>query len=290
MILGAHQSAAAGLTRCLERASSLDLAAVQLCTRSATRWFTPPIDPEDVVAFRKKSARFDRAHLFALASPLINLATPDAAVLKRSMDALYDEIMRAEALGLAWVIVQPGSHGGGGEERGVRQLQQSLNKVLDRTQGFKCGLLIETSAGTDDELGSQFEQLAKVRRRVDDSKRVGICLDSARLFASGYDLRDLAAYRRTMRDLERTIGLKHVKAWHLCDAMYPLGSKQSGPTHIGEGEIGSDGFACVMNDERFENVPLILETPRGPETEDDLRNLGRLSSLLGTMVVTPDER
>jgi len=290
MILGAHQSAAAGLTKCLERASALDLAAVQLCTRSATRWFTPPIDPEDVVAFRKKAARFDRAHLLALASPLINLATPDATVLKRSTDALYDEIMRAEALGLAWVIIQAGRHGGRGEERGIRQLQQSLNKALDRTKGFKCGLLIETSAGEDDELGSQFEQLAKIRRRLDDGKRVGICLDSARLFASGYDLRDVSAYRRTMKELERTLGMKHVKAWHLCDAIYPFGSRRSGPTHIGDGEIGNDGFACVINDGRFENVPIILETPRGPATEDDIRNLGRLRSLIGTMVVTPDER
>jgi deoxyribonuclease-4 len=287
MLLGAHQSAAAGVRHCLDRASDLDLAVVQLCTRSATRWFTPPIEPEDVLAFRQKASRFDRSNLISLASPLINLATPDASVLKRSMDALYDEFMRAEALGMAWVIVQPGNHGGQGEEWGTRQLVQSLNKVLDRTRSFKCGLLLENCAGEEHELGSPLELLAKIRRRLDDSKRLGFCLDTAKLFASGHDLRDLAAYKRTIAELERTIGLKHVKAWHLCDALYPLGSRRSGPTHISEGEIGSDGIAFVINDPRFENIPLILETPRGPEAEDDLRNLGRLRSLLGTMVVTP---
>jgi len=288
MLLGAHQSAAAGLRHCLDRASDLDLSAVQLCTRSATRWFTPPIEPDDVLGFRQKASRFDRSNLISLASPLINLATPDESVLKRSMDALYDEFMRAEALGMAWVIVQAGNHGGRGEEWGIRQLLQSLNKVLDRTRTFKCGLLLETSAGGEHELGGQFDQLAKLRKRLDDSKRVGFCLDTARMYASGYDLRDLPAYKRTMNELERSIGLKHVKVWHLCDALYPLGSRRSGPTHIGEGEIGSDGFSFVINDQRFDRVPLILETPRGPEAEDDLRNLGRLKSLLGTTVVTAD--
>ena len=168
MYLGSHQSAAAGLKKCLDRAIDLELSAVQLCTRSATRWFTPPLEPDEVLGFRQRASKFDRDRLISLASPLINLASPDETLQKRSMDALYDEFMRAEALGMAWVVVQAGNHGGQGEEWGVRQVIQGINKVLDRTRNFKCGVLLETSAGEENELGDCGElsgQIIEVLRR-----------------------------------------------------------------------------------------------------------------------------
>ena len=285
MVLGAHVSAAAGLRKAVDRALKLEVDAVQLCTRSATRWFTPPLEPDEVLGFRHKAARFSRSNLLALASPLINLAASDEAIHKRSLDALYDEIMRAEALGMAWVVVAAGNHGGQGEEWGVRRVIQSLNRVLDRTRNFRCGVLLEAGAGDENALGSDFDQLARIRRRIDDGRRVGVCLDTAKLFAAGYDFRDLPTYRQTTDELQRTIGLKHVHALHINDSLYPLGSHRAASTHIGEGEIGSDGFAFFINDERVARLPMIIETPHGPEGEEDVRNLNRLTALLGTVSV-----
>lgn len=286
VILGAHVSAAAGLRRSLEEAARLQVQALQLCTRSASRWFTPPLEPDEVIGFRQRAARIDRNHLFALASPLINLAAPDEAVYKRSLDALYDEVMRAEALGMAWVVVSCGQHAGQGEEWGQRQLIGALNKTLDRTRHFKCGLLLETSAGGEHELGGRFDQIARVRRKLDDAKRVGVCLDTSKMFAAGYDMRDAATYNATMAELDRALGIKYIRLVHLSDSLFPLGSRKAGPTHIGEGEMGADAFALLLNDLRFEEVPLILETPRNLEADHDKRNLQRLASLVGKVTAT----
>lgn len=285
MILGAHVSAAAGLRHLIDEATRLKLDALQFCTRSPSRWFTPPLEPEQVVGFRQRSDKFKREHLLALASPLINLCSPDETILKRSLDALYDELVRAEALGLAWVVVQPGRHEGRGEEWSQRQLVAAVNKALERTRGFKCGLLLENSAGGEQELGSQFELLGRIRRKLDESKRVGICLDTAKLFAAGHDFRDLGAYRILLSELDRTVGLKHVKAIHLCDSLYPFGSKNAGPTHIGQGELGSDALAFWLNDSRFDEVPLIVETPPGPGPDALGENVKRLHALRGTVQV-----
>lgn len=286
MLLGLHHSAQGSLKDGLDRISDLQLSAVQLRTRNAKRWFTPPIEPDEVLGFRQKASRFQRRCLLALASPLINLASPDPTVHQRSLEALYDEMMRAEALGLAWVIVSPGNHGGQGEETGLRQAIQSVNRVLERTRSFKCGLLMETGAGEEHELGSDFDQLARLRRRVQLSSRLGVCLDTAKMFAAGNDLRDLQAYHATMSELDRTIGFRNVKACHLSDSQLPLGCGRRSSAHLGEGEIGSDAFAFIVNDPRFSEVPLILETPRRPEGDDDLRNMGRLMSLIGTVTVS----
>jgi deoxyribonuclease-4 len=285
VILGAHISAAAGLRHVLDEATRLKVDAIQFCTRNTTRWFTPPLEPEQVVGFRQRSSKFRRDSLFALANPLINLCSADETLVKRSLDALYDEVLRAEALGIAWVVVQPGRHDGQGDEWGIRQLIANVNKALERTKSFKCGLLLETAAGALHELGWQFEQLGRVRRKLDDAKRVGICLDTAKMFAAGYDLREAGSYRQVMAELERTLGLKHVRALHLCDSQFPLGSRNPGPTHIGEGEMGPDAFALVVNDVRLAQIPLILETPATPGPDAQAENLKRLSALVGRVSV-----
>ncbi len=221
----------------------------------------------------------------ALASPLINLCAPDDDILKRSLDALYDELVRAEALGLSWVVIQPGKHDGQGDEWAQRQLASSVNKVLERTRGFKCGLLLETAAGGEHEVGASFEPLGRLRRKLDESRRVGVCLDTAKLFAASHDFRELGTYRLMLTEFDRTVGLKHVKAIHLCDTQLPLGSKVASPTQIGRGELGTDAFAFFMNDSRFADVPLILETPPAAGTDALGDNLKRLLSLRGSVQV-----
>lgn len=285
MLLGTHISTRGHMKDCLDRAESLGVSALQISTRSATRWFTEPLEPDDVRTFRRKSSNFDPNHLFSLCSPLINLAAEDDAIHKRSLDALYDEIMRAEALGIAWVVVKLGNHNGRGEEWGLRRSIGGLNGVLERTKSFRAGILLETSAGEENALGYRLEHLAKVRRHIENAKRVAVCLDINRLFGAGYDMRDIQSYSRMMADLIRVIGLRQVKAIHVADSLFPLGNHRGAATHIGQGEIGNDTFAFLVNDPRLDDIPLILETPKGPLGEEDVRNLNRLSSLLGTVTV-----
>ena len=285
MLLGTHISTRGHLKECLDRAESLGVSALQISTRSATRWFTEPLEPDDVRTFRRKSSSFEPDPLFSLCSPLINLAAEDDAIHQRSLDALYDELVRAEALGIAWVVIKLGNHSGKGEEWGLRRTIGGLNSVLDRTKTFRAGILLETSAGEENALGYRLEHLAKVRRRMHSSNRVAVCLDINRLFGAGYDMRDIHSYSRMMSDLQRVVGLRQVKAIHVADSLFPLGNHRGAATHIGEGEIGSDAFAFFVNDPRLKEIPFILETPGGRDGQEDIRNLNRLSSLLGTVTI-----
>jgi deoxyribonuclease-4 len=287
MLLGAHISSQGQLKDCLDRAERMGVSALQISTRSATRWFTAPLEPDDVRSFRIKSKTFQPEHLFALCSPLINLASKDSEVRQRSVDALYDELMRAEALGIAWVVAKPGNHNGRGEEWGFRQTILALNTVLEKTRSFRVGILLETSAGEENALGYRFEHLAKIRRRIEHARRIGVCLDINRLFGAGYEMRDLHSYNQVVEDLHRIVGLRHVKAVHLADSLLPLGNRSGAATHIGEGEIGSNTFAFLVNDTRLDEIPFILNTPRSKNGDEDITNLNRLSSLLGTVTVEP---
>lgn len=285
MPLGAHMSVAGGVSRGLERAASIRIDAVQIFTKNNNRWFESPLKPEEVESFQRRAARFERRNLISHAAYLINVASPDEEVHKRSMDALYDELFRAEALGLSWVVLHPGSHIGKGEEWGIKRVITSLNSVLERTRGFGVGILLETTAGQGSNLGYNFKQLALMRRKVAFPKRVGICVDTCHIFAAGYDIRDLKSYKACIAELDKVIGLAHVHALHLNDSMKPLGSRVDRHAHIGDGEIGLEGFAFIMNDERLAHLPMVLETPKGPDMKEDVENLKRLRDLVGSVEV-----
>jgi deoxyribonuclease-4 len=285
MLIGVHLSASAGLLSCLERALRLNVEALQLSTRSATRWFSPPLEPDEVIGFRDKACGFRRGALLALASPLINLASPIAATYERSQEALYDEMLRAEALGLGWVVLTAGNHGGRGEDWGLRQVTQSLSKILERTRGFRVGIMLQTAAGDEHSLGTSFEHLARFRRRIGDARRLAVCLDTAHAFAAGYDLRDRDACAATLAELDRHVGIHHVRALHVSDARYPLGSGQTAGAAIGDGEIGRAAFGFIVNDARFAGLPMILHTPKGRFGKGDEENLAQLRSLVDAPVM-----
>lgn len=285
MPLGAHMSVAGGVSRGLERAATIEIDAVQIFTKNNNRWFESPLKPEEVENFRRLASRFERRNLFSHSAYLINVAAPDEEVHKRSLDALYDELFRAEALGLSWVVLHPGSHVGKGEEWGIKRVITSLSQVLERTKGFHVGILLETTAGQGSNLGYNFKQLALMRKKVSNPKRVGICVDTCHIFAAGYDIRDLKSYTACMEELDKVVGLGHVHALHLNDSVKPLGSRVDRHAHIGEGEIGLEGFAFFMNDPRLSHLPMVLETPKGPDMKEDVENLNRLRDLVGTVKV-----
>ncbi len=285
MPLGSHMSVAGGVSTGLERANKISIDAVQIFTKNNNRWSQAPLDPEEIKRFKDLATRFDRKNLISHSAYLINLASPDESTHERSRDALHDEIERAEALGLSWVVLHPGSHVGQGEKWGLNRIVKSLDEVLARSPRFKVGVLLETTAGQGSNLGYKFEHLAHIMSRVRKPKRIGVCIDTCHIFAAGYEIRNLAGYRKTMKAFDEIVGLKHVHAFHLNDSLKPFGSRLDRHAHIGKGEIGLEAFACILNDKRVSDLPMVLETPKGKEMKEDLKNLATLRKLVGTVKV-----
>lgn len=278
--LGAHMSVAGGVSQGLARARQIGIDAVQIFTKNNNRWQEKPLDPAEVARFREAAQEFKRALLISHAAYLINLASADAALHARSAEATRDELDRAEALGLSWVVLHPGSHLGTGEEPGLERIAAALSKILSDTSSYTAGILLENTAGQGAHLGYRLEHLSYLIERV-GSERLGVCIDTCHLFAAGYELRTPAGYKDTLDQLDRTVGLSRVGAIHLNDSKKPLGSRVDRHEHIGEGELGTDGFRYLLNDQRLRHLPMVLETPKGAEMLEDIQNLKVLRSLVG---------
>lgn len=275
--LGAHTSAAGGVWRALERGAELGCDAVQLFTRNQNQWRAKPLAEEAVSTFRQLAAGYRPQMLISHGSYLVNPASPEPATRERSIAGLVNELERAEQLGLAGVILHPGSHVGAGVERGIARVVRFLDRAFRRTAGFHTLLLLETTAGQGSNLGSTFEELAAILDGVQRPERLGVCLDSCHLFAAGYPIHHADGYRETRSALEATIGLQRVKAVHLNDSKMPFASRRDRHEHIGQGEIGLDAFRFILNDPAFARVPMVLETPK--EGVGDAGNLELLRSL-----------
>ena len=277
-------SVAGGVSQGLARARQIGIDAVQIFTKNNNRWQEKPFDPAEVARFREAAGEFKRELLISHAAYLINLASADAALHARSMEATRDELDRAEALGLSWVVLHPGSHLGTGEEPGLERIAGALRKILSDTKSHTAGILVENTAGQGAHLGYRLEHLAYLIEHV-GSERLGVCIDTCHLFAAGYELRTAAGYKETMDQLDRTVGLSRVGAVHLNDSKKPLGSRVDRHEHIGQGELGTDGFKYLLNDPRLRHLPMVLETPKGAEMLEDLENLKVLRSLVGKVRV-----
>lgn len=275
--LGAHTSAAGGAWRALERGAELGCDAVQLFTRNQNQWRAKPLAEEAVARFRDLAAGYRPEMLISHGSYLVNPASPEPATRERSITGLVDELERAERLGLAGVVLHPGSHVGAGVDRGLTRVARFLDRVFRRTSGFRTLLLLETTAGQGSNLGSTFEELAAILDGVEQPERLGVCLDTCHLFAAGHPIHHLDGYRETRAALDATIGLEQVRALHLNDSKMPFGSRRDRHEHIGQGEIGLDAFRFVVNDPAFARVPMVLETPK--EGVGDAGNLELLRSL-----------
>ncbi len=279
MNLGAHCSTEGGVSTALERAARAGCGAVQIFTKNNNRWFEKPLDPEEVRRFRAAARRFKKRFLFSHDSYLINLASPRRDVLKKSLVAMADEIRRADLLGLAYVVTHPGAHLGEGEERGIARVAQSLDLVHAETAGARARILLETTAGQGTTLGWRFEHLAEILARVAAPERLGVCVDTCHVFAAGYDIRAEEGYMRAMRRLERLVGRRAIRAFHLNDSRRELGSRVDRHAHIGKGKIGLGAFRALVNDARFRDRPMVLETPKGKDLKEDRMNLRVLRGL-----------
>ena len=277
--LGAHVSVAGGLAQAPPRGRELGCGAIQIFLKNQRQWAAPPLDRETARAFRAARRQSGIRHAFAHGSYLVNLATHEPAAWRQAVDAFSDELQRAEALGLACLVVHPGSHLGSGREVGLDAIARAIDEGLARTPRARVRVALENTAGGGNALGGTFEDLADIIGRVRRSDRVGVCLDTCHLFVAGYDIRTAAGYTTAIERCARTVGLPRILAFHLNDASAPLGSALDRHEHIGRGRLGLRPFRLLLNDARFSHVPKVLETPKEPEPFADLRNLATLRRL-----------
>jgi deoxyribonuclease IV len=286
--LGAHMSVAGGLPRAVERAVVHRCEALQIFAKNASQWRGRTIPREEVREFRARIKASGISPVVSHASYLINLATTSRALRDRSLEAMGDEIDRAEALGLMGVVLHPGCYTAGNEADGLGLIAEGLLELLRARRSGKTMILLEHTAGQGTSLGATFEQLASIIAKMNDHRRVGVCLDTCHLLASGYDLCSPEGYASTFTQFGRLVGFDRLKAFHLNDSKRPLGSRVDRHEHIGQGFLGLDPFRRIVNDRRFRGLPMLLETPKGegkatgPIAVDpmDEKNLETLRSLL----------
>ncbi len=278
--LGAHMSIAGGLHRACERGRDEGCDAVQIFVKNERQWKARPLGDAEAAAFRKAREDCGVRTAFAHDSYLINLASPDAALWKKSVDAFADELERCEKLGLAFLVTHPGSPGASGEAAGIAAMARALDEIHRRAKGFSAGILLETTAGQGTTLGWRFGQMLGILRGVKEPERLGFCLDTCHVFAAGYDLSTAEGYERTMDEFDRLLGLRNLRAFHLNDSKGGLGCRVDRHEHIGKGAIGPGAFRRLMRDPRFRDTPKVLETDK--ENGMDAVNLRLLRGMAGT--------
>jgi deoxyribonuclease-4 len=278
-LLGAHMSIAGGLYRALERGQEVGCSVVQIFLKNQLQWTAKPYTQEDVRQFAAAWKATGIRTVFAHSSYLINLAAAEPAEWARAVDAFHDELERAEALDLPFVIIHPGSHKGLGLEEGIRRIVRALDEVTSRTRGYRVRVLLENTAGGGATIGRSFEELAALVAGARAPERLGICLDTCHLFAAGYDVRTREGYEAVIASCASIVGLRQVRAFHLNDAKAPLGSGLDRHEKIGRGRLGRQAFRWLMTDRRFARVPMALETPKDPEPKADRDALALLRKL-----------
>jgi deoxyribonuclease-4 len=281
-------SVAGGLPRAVDRAIVHRCEAFQIFAKNANQWRGRLIQRQEIREFRAKVKASGIGPIVSHASYLINLATTSAALRRQSFDAMGDELDRAEALGLLGVVLHPGCYTSGNEAEGLTLIAEGLLDLLGSRRRGRTMVLLEHTAGQGTALGATFEQLASIIAKMNDHRRVGVCLDTCHLLASGYDLCSPEGYVSTFKQFGRLIGFDRLKVFHLNDSKKPLGSRVDRHAHIGQGYLGLEPFRRIVNDPRFRRLPMLLETPkeegRSPTRIEvdrlDERNLATLRSLV----------
>jgi deoxyribonuclease-4 len=270
-ILGAHQSIAGGYYKAVEIAHRTGCDCVQVFTKNNNQWRAKPITPEDAQRFRDAMKSHGVGHSLSHTSYLINLASPDDALWNQSLDGFVVELERAEQLGIPYVVVHPGSYTTSTEAEGLKRIIAALDEAHRRTPKIAAKCLLENTAGQGSALGWKFEHLAAILEGLGKPERMGgVCIDTCHLFAAGYPLSTEKDFKATFRELDRVVGLDHVKAIHINDSKAKFGSRVDRHAHIGRGELGLEAFRLLVNDRRFRKTPMYLETEKGLEDGRDL--------------------
>ena len=269
-ILGAHMSISGGYRAAVERAAACGCDCVQLFTKNNNQWHAKQITPEEAEQFRKALSELGVSHPAAHDAYLINLASPDKAIWRKSVDAFIVELRRADTLGIPHLVAHPGAYTTSSEALGLGRVVPALDEIHGQTRAVRCKCLLETTAGQGTSLGWRFEHLATILDGAKDPDRLGICFDTCHVFAAGYPMGNQKEYRATMTALNATVGLDQIRAFHLNDSRRALGSRVDRHAHIGRGMMGLEPFRLLLADRRFRKTPMYLETPKGEENGVDL--------------------
>jgi len=290
MRIGAHMSVAGGVSKAVDRAVVHGCEALQIFTKNANQWSAKPLDRSEIRVFRERIEQTGITPVVSHASYLINLATTFPILREQSIAAFVDEIDRAEALGLLGVVIHPGTCTAGPDEEALRLIADAIGMAFKARPRARTMVLLEHTAGQGRALGHRFEHLAAVIGHLRGSRRVGVCLDTCHLLASGYDIATEAGYRDTFEQFDRLVGIDRLKVFHANDSKKPHGSRVDRHAHIGEGCVGLEPFRRLFHDPRFAGLPILIETEkskgaekRGVVVEDplDMKNLGILRRLRG---------
>lgn len=281
-MFGSHLSIAGGMHHALLKAEQYQMETVQVFTKNQQQWKCSPLSDDCIAQWKSHAARLKFKKTVSHDSYLINLAAVDEAIWLKSVDLFVEELTRCALLGIPYLVTHPGAHVGAGEEAGLAKVARSLDLVHARVPDTGVVTCLEITAGQGSALGHRLEHLAEIISRVKEPKRLGVCLDTAHLFAAGYDFRG-RKYDAFHKQLEKTIGLKRVKVLHLNDSKKDLGSRVDRHDHIGRGKIGLEGFKPFVRDPAWAKIPKILETPKEGRDEKgrewDLANLEALRGL-----------
>ena len=284
-LLGAHFSIAKGLDNALYEAKSYGCNALQIFTKNANTWKERVVTQKEIERFKYAKSDTKISQIASHTSYLINLATPEKEKHKMSCNALAQELIRSSSLHIPYVVLHPGSHMGTGEKEGIKRIAGSINEIFTeiykKNLKINTRLLLETTAGQGSSVGHTFEQLASIVSKVEKKINPGICLDTCHIFVSGYDIRTIDFYRKTMNVFDSFIGLDRLLLIHLNDSKKEFGSRVDRHEQIGRGYIGLEPFRYIMNDNKLLDIPKIIETPKGKTDQDlDEINLNMLREMV----------
>ena len=280
MKFGAHMSIAGGLHKAFGHGERAGCNTIQIFSKNQQQWRARPLAEQDIAQFKAEQQRTGFGPIVVHDSYLINLASPNDELWEKSIAAFADELERCAALGIPYLVTHPGAHTGSGEQAGLRREAEALNRLFEQGVGGDVVVLLETTAGQGSCLGHRFEHLAQLIELSRRPERLGVCVDTCHMLAAGYDIRTAESCAATLEEFDRVVGIERIKAFHLNDSQKDLGSRVDRHAHIGEGCIGLEGFRAIVNDPRFADMPMILETPKGDDLAEDIENLAKLRGLI----------
>ncbi|MDD5434199.1 MAG: deoxyribonuclease IV [Nitrospira sp.] len=279
MLLGAHTSIAGGIDKAIERGASLHCTTIQIFTKNSNQWKGKAMSPDEVERFHVLRKKAQINPVIAHDSYLINLGTGNKELWDKSAAALIDEIERCRILEIPVIVIHPGSHTGAGEDEGIKNIVNGLNIIMEKTEGWNVSIALEITAGQGTGIGYRFEHLARIIDSVKNKDRIRTCLDSAHMFAAGYDISSPEGFQNVINEFDRIIGLDRLACFHVNDSKKGLNSRVDRHEHIGKGFIGREFFSLLMTDKRFEHIPKIIETPKDKDLKEDRINLSLLRKM-----------
>lgn len=272
ILLGGHISTAGGISKSPERASVFHFGTMQIFSKNQRQWNAKALSEEEVSSFKKEVSKFGLRKMMVHASYLLNMGSSDALMKKKVGEALRIEVERANRMFVDYLVIHPGSSGGGSVRTAIANIHSQVNDAMSSSS--HTVMLLETAAGQGNNLGFTFEQLAEMIDGITRKDLVGICFDTCHVFASGYDIKSPEGYAETMDHFSSQVGIKYLLGFHLNDSKGARGSRVDRHEQIGRGELGADGVANFINDSRLQNIPLVFETPKGEEGyADDIKIL-----------------